>query len=45
MNILETENLTKAYGKGDNKVIAVDDVTLKIKQGEFVAIIVSTIVH
>lgn len=39
MNILETENLTKAYGKGDNKVIAVDDVTLKIKQGEFVAII------
>ena len=39
MNILETENLTKAYGKGGNKVIAVDDVTLKIKQGEFVAII------
>ena len=39
MNILETENLTKAYGKGVNKVIAVDDVTLKIKQGEFVAII------
>ena len=39
MNILETKNLTKAYGKGDNKVIAVDDVTLKIKQGEFVAII------
>ena len=39
MNILETENLTKAYGKGDNKVIAVDDVALKIKQGEFVAII------
>ena len=39
MNILETENLTKTYGKGDNKVTAVDNVTLKVKLGEFVAII------
>ncbi|MCQ2568748.1 MAG: ABC transporter ATP-binding protein [Candidatus Saccharibacteria bacterium] len=39
MNILETEKLTKTYGKGDNKVTAVDNVTLKVKFGEFVAII------
>lgn len=39
MNILETEKLTKTYGKGDNKVTAVDNVTLKVKLGEFVAVI------
>ncbi len=39
MNILETEKLTKIYGKGDNKVKAVNYVSLKIKEGDFVSII------
>jgi len=37
--ILRTENLSKIYGKGYNEVRAVDDVTLTINRGEFVAII------
>lgn len=39
MNILETNNLTKYYGKNENKVKAVNGVNLKIKQGQFVAIV------
>ncbi|MBR3362310.1 MAG: ABC transporter ATP-binding protein [Bacilli bacterium] len=39
MIILETNNLTKYYGKNENKIKAVDNINLKIKQGEFVAII------
>ena len=38
-NILEVKNLTKTYGRGDSLVKAVDDVSLTIKEGEFVAII------
>lgn len=37
--ILQTENLTKIYGDGVNKVIALDNVNIEIEQEEFVAII------
>lgn len=37
--ILEVKNLVKTYGKGDSLVKAVDNVSLDIEQGEFVAII------
>ncbi len=38
MEILKTHNLTKTYGKNENEVIAVNDINLTIKKGEFVAI-------
>ncbi|MBW5448653.1 ATP-binding cassette domain-containing protein [Cohnella sp. CFH 77786] len=39
MNVIETENLSKSYGKGSTKVDALKDVTLSIGQGEFVAVV------
>ncbi|MCI8674578.1 MAG: ABC transporter ATP-binding protein [Lachnospiraceae bacterium] len=42
MEILKTRHLTKIYGKGTNQVTAVDDVTLSVEQGEFVAIVGSS---
>lgn len=39
MNILETKNLTKTYGKGDTLVRALDDVSFTVPKGQFVAII------
>jgi putative ABC transport system ATP-binding protein len=39
MEALRIENLTKKYGKGQNEVIAVDNMSFSIKKGEFVAII------
>ncbi|AFA49657.1 ABC transporter ATP-binding protein [Acetobacterium woodii] len=39
MTILQTRNLRKEYGNGDNLVKALDDVNLTIKQGEFVSIV------
>ncbi len=39
MEILRVENLTKTYGKGLNKVIALDNVSFSVEKGEFVAII------
>ena len=39
MAILEVKNLVKTYGKGDNLVKAVDDVSFEVNEGEFVAII------
>ena len=39
MEILRTENLTKSYGKGESKVIALDDVTFHVEKGQFVSII------
>ncbi len=39
MEILRTEHLSKIYGKGENQVRALDDVSFSVKQGEFVAII------
>ncbi len=39
MDILKVENLRKVYGKGENEVIALNDVSFSVKKGEFVAII------
>ncbi len=39
MEILKVENLTKVYGKGDAKVIALDNVSFSVEKGEFVAIV------
>lgn len=39
MNILQIENLSKVYGKGETAVKALDNVSFSIKKGEFVAII------
>jgi putative ABC transport system ATP-binding protein len=39
LEILRTENLTKTYGVGDTKVIALNNLNLKINKGEFVSII------
>ncbi|MDF1997501.1 ABC transporter ATP-binding protein [Peribacillus frigoritolerans] len=33
------ENVSKVYGEGDNKVIALDDISLNVRAGEFVAIV------
>ncbi len=39
MDILKVEHLTKVYGKGTNRVIALDDVSFTVEKGEFVAIV------
>ncbi len=39
MAILKVEKLNKIYGKGNNKVVAVDNVSFEVEQGEFVAIV------
>lgn len=39
MEILRVENLCKQYGKGENKVIALNNVSFKVNKGEFVAIV------
>ena len=39
MEILKVENLKKIYGKGENEVKAVDNVSFSIEKGEFVAIV------
>ena len=39
MEILRVENLTKIYGKGTTKVVALNDVSFKVDKGEFVAIV------
>ncbi|MCL2757386.1 MAG: ABC transporter ATP-binding protein [Coriobacteriia bacterium] len=39
MEILRVENLSKMYGKGESQVVALDDVSLTVEKGEFVAII------
>lgn len=38
MEILKVEHLVKQYGKGDNAVLAVNDISFSVEQGEFVAI-------
>lgn len=38
-SILETVSLNKHYGKGEGLVKAIDDTNIKIKEGEFVAIV------
>lgn len=37
--ILQAQNITKVYGKGDNAFVALDKVSLGIKRGESVAIV------
>jgi len=39
MELLRIEHLSKVYGKGENKVVALNDVSLTIEKGEFTAII------
>ena len=36
---MKIEHLSKVYGKGENKVVALNDVSLTIEKGEFTAII------
>ncbi len=38
MNVVEIKDLSKVFGKADNQTIALNDVSLNIKAGEFVAI-------
>ena len=39
MEILKVEHLSKIYGKGENQVNALDDVSFSVQKGEFIAII------
>jgi len=39
MEILKVENLSKVYGKGENQVHALKDISFSVEKGEFVAII------
>ena len=39
MEILKVENLTKIYGKGENEVKALDNISFSVEKGEFVAIV------
>ena len=39
MEIVKVENLTKVYGKGNTKVVALDNVSYSVEKGEFVAIV------
>ena len=39
MEILRVESLVKTYGEGENQVNAVDDISLSVEKGEFVAIV------
>lgn len=39
MEILRVENLTKIYGKGENEVRALDDISFSVNKGEFIAVI------
>ena len=42
MEILKVENLTKKYGKNENEVIAVNDMSFSVESGEFAAIVGSS---
>ena len=37
--MIQVEHLSKVYGKGENEVIALKDISFSVKKGEFVAII------
>ncbi len=39
MELLRVEHLSKVYGEGQNQVKALDDVSLSVEKGEFVAIV------
>lgn len=38
MKILKIEKLSKIYGKGDSEVIALNDISFEVEEGEFIAI-------
>ncbi len=38
MALIQTENLTKVYGKGEAAVVALDHVSMRVNPGEFVAV-------
>lgn len=38
-NVLELQNVSKIYGNGDNKVYALDSVSLAVGEGEFIGIV------
>ena len=40
--ILRVENLTKKYGKGENEVVAVNNMSFSVNKGEFVSIVGSS---
>jgi len=42
MELLKIENLSKIYGKDENQVVALDNVSLTVEKGEFIAIIGSS---
>nr|WP_295734454.1 ABC transporter ATP-binding protein [uncultured Intestinibacter sp.] len=42
MSILKAENLIKIYGQAENEVKALDNISLEVEQGEFVAIVGSS---
>ena len=42
MEILKVEHLVKQYGKDDNAVLTVNDISFSVEQGEFVAIVGSS---
>lgn len=42
MEFLKIENLCKVYGDGENQVTALDDISITIEKGEFIAIIGSS---
>lgn len=42
MEILKVEHLVKQYGKDDNAVLAVNDISFSVEQGELVAIVGSS---
>ena len=42
MAILEVKNLTKIYGHDENKVVALDHVSLTVEKGKFIAIVGSS---
>lgn len=39
MNLLEVKNLSKTYGRGENAVEALKDVSFSVSKGEFVAVV------
>lgn len=39
MNVIETENITKVYNPEKIPVVAVDHITMEVKEGEFTAIV------
>jgi putative ABC transport system ATP-binding protein len=39
LNALKTESLTKVYGKENTAIVAVDQASIEIKQGEFAALV------